>query len=85
MTVFCLGNARGKSKGAFAGISELVNNSEVQNDEDELLALCSGQFTGSDKPQSEKPRGFLQTQTSHDGNVDELVNLCSGQFTGTKR
>ena len=76
-----------KPKGAFSGLSQLVDSSQNQNDEDELLGLCSGQFTGntdSNKSDSKKI-GILQTQTSREGNVDELVNLCSGEFTENKR
>ena len=81
-----LGNQE-KSKGAFSGLSQLVDSSQNQNDEDELLGLCSGQFTGntdSNKTDSKK-LGLLQTQTSREGNVDELVYLCSGEFTEIKR
>ena len=75
------------SKGAFSGLSQLVDSSQNQNDEDELLGLCSGQFSGntdSNKNDSKKLE-LLQTQTSGEGNVDELVNLCSREFTENKR
>ena len=82
------GGDQTKSKGAFSGLSQLVGNSQNQNDEDELLGLCSGQFTGStdtNKNGSNKIGEMLQTQTSGEGNVDELVGLCSGKFTESKR
>ncbi len=85
-----------KSRGAFAGLSQLM--SATQPDDDELAALCSGRFAGDsnsalfssdtstklDAPLSQTA-GFLQTQTSSQDNVNELMGLCSGQFPKAMR
>ncbi len=70
------GGAEKKSgKGPFDGISQL--NSDDAN-MDELLGLCSGQFTEKEKPRRISSTQILGTQE----NMDELLGLCSGQFTG---
>ena len=72
------------SKGAFSGLSQLVKNKET-NEEDELLDLCSGRFTGTgtqQKENSEKSGGFAP---STQDDRDELLDLCSGKFTGSAR
>ncbi len=55
-----------------------MKNKET-NDEDELLDLCSGRFTGTEKKENtQRSGGFIPT-TQDDR--DELLDLCSGKFT----
>ncbi|XP_071963334.1 claspin-like [Antedon mediterranea] len=56
-------------------------------DMDELLGLCSGQFTATAQPSKPKKGAFSQLSKHGSGtqDMDELLQLCSGTFTGKNK
>lgn len=71
MLLFFLGIQKYKSKNPFTIASTQSANTENM---DEILGLCSGQFTGNP---TQKPQ---DTQ----GDMEELLGLCSGKFATQK-
>ncbi|XP_072031910.1 uncharacterized protein [Amphiura filiformis] len=75
---------------------KLFNSSQpaaTPNNMDELLGLCSGQFTGTQEPRASSPKGFGGTGPfsqitkglgETQGGMDELLQLCSGTFAKTQ-
>lgn len=63
-----------------------IHKAESQSSMEELLGLCSGQFTetqGKDESAASQPGSFSQVsqRAGTQANMDELLNLCSGTFT----
>ncbi|XP_063958492.1 claspin-like [Lytechinus pictus] len=81
-----------KSSSSSKKMKTMFENTQTQNGEsqesmDELLGLCSGQFTttqGVDVSKADKPGPFSQVsqRPGTQANMDELLDLCSGTFTG---
>ncbi|XP_071485774.1 claspin-like [Diadema antillarum] len=77
------------SKPATLFSSTQAHSSESQPGMEELLGLCSGQFTetqAKDESDDDKPGPFSQVSQGKgtQANMDELLDLCSGTFTGVE-